>query len=158
MSIRPDITATWIYRLDERGGLEILLIRRSPGQTYPGIWQCVTGKIESGESIVDGALRELVEEAGIGPADLEAFYQLDQLNWFHVAGVDAMLSEAVFAGRLRSGIGVTLSHEHDALQWVGPDAACELVPWPAYERAIRSVEWLEDHPGKAAAFRLPLSD
>lgn len=158
MSIRPDITATWIYRLDERGSPEILLIRRSSGQTYPGIWQCVTGKLEVGESIVDGALRELAEEAGIGPADLEAFYQFDQINWFHVVGIDALLAEAVFGGRVRPGITVTLSREHDAMQWVTPDAACELVPWPAYERAIRFVEWLEGHPGKAPTFRLPLSD
>jgi 8-oxo-dGTP pyrophosphatase MutT (NUDIX family) len=156
MSARPDITATWLYRLTPDGAPEILLIRRSPGQAYPGIWQCVTGKLEAGERIVDGALREVAEEAGLGPADLEAFFETNQVNWFHVSHVDGILCEVVFAARLRPGATVTLSDEHDALQWLAPDAACELVPWPAYAEAIRFVEWLVADPSRAATFRVTL--
>jgi 8-oxo-dGTP pyrophosphatase MutT (NUDIX family) len=56
---------------------EVLLIRRSPGRILPGLWQCVSGALEPGERVVAGALRELLEETGFGPDDIEAFYDLD---------------------------------------------------------------------------------
>ena len=66
------------------GRLEILLLRRSPAKhVLPGLWQCVSGSLEDGESIAAGALRELQEETGFGAAEIEAFFDLDQINQFH---------------------------------------------------------------------------
>lgn len=157
MSVRPDLVACWLFRVDaEPGrGLEILLIRRAPDRMYPGLWQCVTGKLEPGERIADGALREVVEETGLGPGDLEAFLETDIVNWFHESAVDALLCEAVFAARVRPAAEVVLSPEHDDHRWLPPAAAASLVVWPAYRRAIAHVEWLIANPDKAAAYRLP---
>ena len=154
MSARPDLVACWLFRLDAGGLPEILLIRRAPGRIYPGLWQCVTGKLEEGERIVDGAIREVVEETGLRPSDLEVFCETDIVNWFHEASLDALLCEAVFAARVRPEAEVVLSQEHDATRWLSPDDAKALVTWPAYERAIDFVEWLLANPGKAQAFRL----
>lgn len=156
MSVRPDLVACWLFRLDPDGRPEILLIRRAPGRMYPGLWQCVTGKLEAGERIVDGALREVLEETGFGPVDLEALYETDLVNWFHEGALDAVLCEAVFAAHVRPDASVALSAEHDDCRWLAPDAAKALVTWPAYERAIDTVVWLVDHPERAAAFRRPL--
>lgn len=46
-------------------GLEFLLIKRS---TLSYNWQWVTGKIEKGETSLEGAKRELMEEIGYNPA------------------------------------------------------------------------------------------
>lgn len=152
--LRPDLVACWVYRIpDER--LEILLIRRAAGRLYPGLWQCVTGRLEPGETIIAGALREVAEETGLVAADLEAFFETDIVNWFHEASVDGLMSEAVFAARVRPDAAVAISNEHDDLRWCSPAAAHELVLWPSYHRAIEQLEWLVANPGKAAVYRLP---
>jgi len=154
VSVRPDLVACWLFRLTADGGHEVLLIRRASDRLYPGLWQCVTGKLESGERILDGALREVLEETGLARADLEAVFETDIVNWFHVASIDAVVSEAVFTARVRPGAEVVLSHEHVDHRWLAPDAAKVLVTWPAYERAIDAVAWMLANPMKAEAFRL----
>jgi len=152
--MRPDLVACWIFRIvDDR--VEILLIRRAPGRMYPGLWQCVTGRLESGETIVGGALREVAEETGIVGGDIEALFETDIVNWFHEVTVDGMWSEVVFAARIRADAAVTISGEHDDLRWVTPAAAHELVLWPAYHRAIDQLQWLVANPSMAAVYRLP---
>jgi 8-oxo-dGTP pyrophosphatase MutT (NUDIX family) len=152
--LRPDLVACWIYRLvDDR--LEILLIRRAQGRMYPGLWQCVTGRLEPGETIIAGALREVAEETGLVAADIEAFFETDLVNWFHEATVDGLWSEVVFAARVRPGATAVISSEHDDLQWCSPGEAHELVPWPSYHRAIEQLEWLLANPEKATVYRLP---
>jgi 8-oxo-dGTP pyrophosphatase MutT (NUDIX family) len=154
--MRPDLVACWLYRVDPEQRLEILLIHRAPGRRYPGLWQCVTGKLEANETIVAGAFREVAEETGIGPAEIEAAYETDIVNWFHEVSEDGLMSEAVFAARVRAEATVTLSHEHDDLRWLTPAHAHELVLWPAYHRAIEQLEWLVANPEQALTYRLPV--
>ncbi len=154
MSTRPDLVACWLFRLDTAGRPEILLIRRAPGRMYPGLWQCVTGKLEAGERTADATRREVAEETGLRGTDLEAFFDTDIVNWFHDASLDALLCEAVFAARVRPGAEVVISNEHDDARWLEPEAAKALVTWPAYVRAIDFIEWLLANPAKADEFRL----
>ena len=158
MSARPDLVACWLFRLDARGEPEFLLIRRAADRMFAGMWQCVTGKLEAGERILEGALREVAEESGLGPSDLEAVFDTDVVNWFHHDSLDVLLCEAVFAARVRPGAEVVISDEHDDARWLSLDDARALVTWPAYERAIDFVEWLLANPGKAEAFRLSSPD
>jgi 8-oxo-dGTP pyrophosphatase MutT (NUDIX family) len=153
VSLRPDLVACWLFRLTA-GGTEILLIRRAADRMYPGLWQCVTGKLEIGERIADGALREVAEETGLRPADLEAVFETDIVNWFHVESLDMLLCEAVFAARVRPGVEVVVSDEHEDHRWLTPEEAKGLVTWPAYERAIDAIVWLLANPSKAEVFRL----
>jgi dATP pyrophosphohydrolase len=152
--MRPDLVACWLFRIDAAGRPEILLIHRAPGRIYAGIWQCVTGRLEAGERIVEGALREVAEETGLVRADLDAVFETDIVNWFHEETADAIWCEAVFAARVRPGATVVLSIEHDDVRWLTLAEARELVVWPAYVRAIDMIAWLVDHPGKAATYRL----
>ncbi|MEO8469777.1 MAG: NUDIX domain-containing protein [Chloroflexota bacterium] len=155
MGARPDLVACWLFRVGTDAGVEILLIRRAAGRMFAGLWQGVTGRLEHGERIVAGALREVAEETGLGPADFEAFMETDLVNWFHADDLDTVLCEVVFAARIRPESEVTISDEHDAYRWVTPDAARELVTWPAYQEVIDRVVWLVDNPSRAVSFRLP---
>ena len=153
MSFRPDLVGCWIFRTSTDRGIEILLIRRAPDRIYPGIWQCVTGGLESDEKVVDGALRELEEETAIIASDIETLYGLDQVNLFHAEHVDALLAEAVFAAHVRAGVEPRLSHEHDDARWVSPEEARETVVWPAYRTAIEQIGWLVANPQHAVFLR-----
>jgi len=152
--LQPDLVACWLFRLDATGRPEILLIRRAPGRIYAGIWQCVTGRLEAGERVVDGALREVEEETGLARSDLEDVFETDIINWFHEPSVDTIWCEAVFAARVRRDATIQLSHEHDDQRWLTPPEARAHVVWPAYARAIEMVEWLIDQPAKASHYRL----
>ena len=153
MSLRPDLVACWIFRTTPEHGLQVLLIRRAPGRIFPGMWQCVTGKLED-ERILDGALRELVEETAFTPDDLEALYTLDQVNIFHADHADRIEVEAVFAAHVRPDVEPRLSHEHDAARWLSPAEARERVIWPAYREAIERMKWLVAHPDPARWLRV----
>jgi 8-oxo-dGTP diphosphatase len=159
MGFRPDLVDVWIFRrpsADEGREIQILLLRRSPGRILPGLWQCVSGSLETGESVPAGALRELVEETGFGAAEIEAFYDLDQVNQFYEPSYGVIVSGAVFAVRVRPPAEPRLSHEHDEMRWVSPAEALELAVWPAYRESIkRIVENLLD-PARAIWFELTL--
>ncbi len=148
---RPDLVDVWIFRdrttplAPERAhpaslpAIEILLMRRSPGRILTGLWQCVSGSLEAGESVTAGALRELSEETGFGEEEILGFYDLDQVNQFHEPSVQAIVSSAVFAVRVGALAEPVLSHEHNALQWARPEQALRLAVWPAYRESIRRI-------------------
>lgn len=150
---RPDLVDVWIFRVGP-AGLELLLMRRAAGRILPGLWQGVSGSLEAGERIAAGALRELGEETGFDEDDIEAFYDLDQVNQFHEPSVDAVVTSAVFAVRVRPDAEPVLSHEHDAHRWVTPAEALELIVWPAYRESIARVERDLLDPVREAWFRL----
>jgi 8-oxo-dGTP pyrophosphatase MutT (NUDIX family) len=114
----------------------------------------VTGSLEAGERIVDGALREVVEETGIDPTGIQVLYSLDQVNIFHADHLDALQAEAVFAAHLRPGVVAVLSEEHDAQRWLSPAEASRMVVWPAYREAIGRIEWIAAHTGMAELLRV----
>jgi 8-oxo-dGTP pyrophosphatase MutT (NUDIX family) len=140
---RPDLVDCWVFRVVRSArdvpSIEVLLLRRAPGRILPGLWQCVSGSLEDGARVAIGALRELHEETGFGPAEIDAFYDLDLVNQFHEPSYDAVVTAAVFAVRVRPGAEPTLSHEHDAARWLPVDDAHAQVIWPGYRTAIERI-------------------
>src|SRR6266540_4026059 len=98
---RPEIVECWVFRVPREGRFEVLLIRRSAGRIFPGLWQCVTGGLGADETIPIAALREVEEETGLGAADIEAFYDLDQVASFYSPGEDTLVTSVMFAARVR---------------------------------------------------------
>ena len=140
-----------------RGGrTEVLLIRRAPGRILPGLWQCVSGSLETGERVALGALRELQEETGFGPDAIEAFFDLDLVNQFHEPSVDGVVTAAVFAVRLAPEAEPTISAEHDAARWVPLNTAHVEVVWPGYRTALERIRDDLSDPGRAPWFALTL--
>lgn len=155
---RPDLVDCWIFRVVHSArdvpSIEVLLLRRSPDRILPGLWQCVSGSVEPGDRVAVEALRELREETGFGPDQIEAFYDLDLVNQFHEPSYDAIVSAAVFAVRIRNGAEPTVSHEHDGARWVAIEQAHGEVIWPGYRTAIERIRDDLDDPERAAWFEL----
>jgi 8-oxo-dGTP pyrophosphatase MutT (NUDIX family) len=149
MTLRPDLIECWVFRVASPDGpgdarpdaerLEILLIRRAPHRIFPGLWQCVTGGIEPGERVPDAAMREVLEETGLGPDEIEAWFDLDQVAPFYDEGTDAVVVSAIFAARVRADADPRASWEHDGLRWVPAADAPALAIWPSYADSIRRV-------------------
>ena len=157
---RPDLVDCWMYRVvltaRDVERVEILLIRRAPGRILPGMWQCVSGSLEPGERVALGALRELAEETGFGPTEIESFYDLDLVNQFYEPSVDGIVTAAVFAVRLRPAAEPILSHEHDSAEWLALDDAHASVVWPGYRTAIERIRDDLSDPQRAVWFELTL--
>jgi 8-oxo-dGTP pyrophosphatase MutT (NUDIX family) len=155
---RPELVDCWMFRVGMTARAverpEILLMRRSPGRILPGLWQCVSGSLEPGERVALGALRELAEETGFGPAEIEAFYDLDLVNQFHEPSVDGIVTAAVFAVRLRPDAEPRLSAEHDDAHWHDLDEAHQQVIWPGYRTAIERIRDDLSEPERAGWFEL----
>ena len=157
---RPDLVDGWIHRIATSArsvkSIEVLLLRRAPGRILPGLWQCVSGSLEPDERIALGALREVQEETGFGPADIDGFFDLDLVNQFHEPSVDAILTAAVFAVRVRPDAEPTLSHEHDGARWLPLDEAIGEVVWPGYRTALERIRDDLTDPERATWFALTL--
>lgn len=164
MSTRPDLIECWLFRVVSPTGpgdarpdaerLEILLIRRAPHRIFPGLWQCVTGGVEAGERIPAAAMREVREETGLGPTEIEAYYDLDQVAPFYDEGSDAVVTSAIFAARVRPDAEPSESWEHDGLRWVPAADAPGLAIWPSYSESVRRVRDLLLDPDLARWFLL----
>jgi 8-oxo-dGTP pyrophosphatase MutT (NUDIX family) len=152
--VRPDLVACWLFRLDDAGRPEILLIRRAPDRPYPGQWQPVTGRLEPDERVTAAALREVAEETGLSGDDIEAFLRTDIIDWFHEPAVDAIVSMAIFAARVRATVVPRLSNEHTDARWVSPDEARDLLVWPSERAVVGQIEWLVENPEKSSVYRL----
>ena len=160
MTFRPDLVATWVVRVTDParpGALELLLLHRAPGRPLAGLWQCVTGRLEPGERVAAGALRELAEETAIAGDAIAAFYDLDLVSQFHWSNLDAVLSEVMFAVVVVPGTEPVLSHEHDDARWVTLDEAIALTVWPAYREAIDRIGAILPDPERRRWFETSLS-
>ena len=154
MSLRPDLIECWVFRVTDAAGLEVLLVRRAAHRIFPGLWQCVTGGVDPGERIPQAAMREVLEETGLGPGEIEAFYDLDQVAPFYDEGSDAVVVSAIFAARARPDAEPRPSWEHDGMRWVSADEAPRLAIWPSYAESVRRVRELLLDPALEPWFRL----
>lgn len=119
-------------------GLETLVLRRGTAGRCPGSWEAVHGSIEAGEHPRDAALRELREETGLVPRRL---YNLSRVESFYRHGTDEVGFIPVFAAFVGEA-EVTLSHEHDAAEWMPLPAAQGRLAWPRERRALEDIQVL----------------
>ena len=103
----------------EQGG-RLLLCRRPAGKRHAGLWEFPGGKLLPGESIPEGARRELAEELAVEVLSVgEQLFELpDPGSPFVVEFYPVEIA------------GEPVALEHEALIWVEPEdlAALDLAP------------------------------
>ena len=119
-----------------QNGIEFLLLKRSEGQPYPGLWQMVTGKIKNEEKAYQTALREIKEETGLVPVQL---WVAPTVNSFYEPKDEYICLLPVFAARVESS-EIKLSREHTEYQWVNKTTAQKLFAWEGQRKAVQIIE------------------
>ena len=104
----PLATATFA----ERAG-RILILKRAIGD-MSGWWYVPGGALEPGETLEDGALRELYEEAGLVPTGA-----LQSIGHETIPAYGREFVQTFFTATCEAG-AVTLNHEHSAYRWIHP--------------------------------------
>ena len=134
----PAIRVGYVDVLVLRGSgerVELLCLRRSARREgrSPGSWEAVHAHIEPGETPVETAVREVVEETGLQP---EKLYNLSRVEAFYRHTANEVVLVPVFAAFVAPDGVVTLSEEHDGYEWLRPQAARARVSWPRVRREI----------------------
>ncbi|MBC8214828.1 MAG: NUDIX pyrophosphatase [Candidatus Marinimicrobia bacterium] len=111
---------------------EFLLLKRADNVIYPGIWQCVTGKIEQNEKPYQTAIRELHEETGLQP---QAMWTIDQVNHYYEAELDRMNFIPIFGVEV-SESKISLSDEHTNYKWCPIEEASDLLLWTQQKNGL----------------------
>ena len=112
--------------LIDRSG-RTLLQQRPAGREHGGLWEFPGGKVEPGESAIDGLIREIDEELGV---------ELDpaELVWLARAeDVDSGLVISLYTCRTWTGIPQCL--DAAAIGWFAPDAFAAQ-PMPPLDRPL----------------------
>ncbi|MBV6419347.1 MAG: hypothetical protein DAHOPDDO_00563 [Ignavibacteriaceae bacterium] len=135
MKIISNLIEAHIFRETEKG-IEFLLLKRSEGQPYPGLWQMVTGKIKSNEKAYQTALREIKEETGLIPVQL---WVAPTVNSFYEPKHEYICLLPVFAARVEAD-EIKLSKEHTEYQWVDKSTAQKMLAWEGQRKAVQIIE------------------
>jgi 8-oxo-dGTP pyrophosphatase MutT (NUDIX family) len=113
---------------------KMLLLHRHDGKSQGGRWGQPAGKVESGESEVEAAARELMEETGIG-ADLGRFTYFTRIRVHH-EGRD--FTDAMFSVRFEELPEVNLNYdEHKDFGWFTPAEALGMSLVDDFDECIR---------------------
>jgi len=165
--IASDVVDVYIFRrrptrarLDPSGEavgaedvVELLQLRRAAnpdlGGTLAGTWQPLMGHIESGETAIDCAWRELAEEVGLtkDSPDLLGLWALEAVHPYFLASKNAIMLSPRFAAEVTSDWHATLNDEHDAVRWLRASDAEKSFMWPGQRGAIREIRHEIIKPG-----------
>jgi dATP pyrophosphohydrolase len=130
---QPNFVAGYI--VDNKSNQEplYLLLRRAPHSYLPGIWQMVTGKLNSEESAGSAITREIFEETGL---ESSTIFNVD-VTMFYDQFKKRIAFSANFCAFINSSEPITLSpKEHDQYQWCTYAEALSLLAFPAQKETL----------------------
>jgi mutator protein MutT len=123
---RVPVAGAIIFKnLDSTKG-QLLLIQRAKDDHYPNHWEFPRGKVDDGEKIKDGLLREVKEEVGLDINILKYFNKFSYV--VKESGIIKRVSTQYNWICTPKDINqeVKLSFEHQAYKWISHDAEAEL--------------------------------
>lgn len=135
----PDIKANTVQlhvaRQSKENNFEFLVLLRSDyTKVFPNIWQVVTGRIESNETSIQTAIRELYEETGLSPID---FWSIPYIAQFYIPGSDKIGMAPVFGCLVDYFSKVILSDEHKEFKWLGYQECIDYVLVPSHKEGTK---------------------
>jgi dihydroneopterin triphosphate diphosphatase len=123
---------------------EYLLLKRCTDRG--GFWQGVSGGVEEGETLIQAAQREVLEETGYQrfirfmPLDFRYTYPVDRPQWGHLYAPEVMaIDEECFGAEIGPSQGEPALDptEHDQHRWANLQLALTLLTWPENQEALQ---------------------
>jgi 8-oxo-dGTP pyrophosphatase MutT (NUDIX family) len=113
------------------GQILFLALKRSSGNPiYPGLWQAVTGTIETGETAIECALREVEEETGLKPKEI---WTIPFVGTFFDPYQNSVNAIPVFGVLVDYQEEIRISSEHTEFAWLSLEEFIERVPLPSHK-------------------------
>jgi len=137
MARAPYNVHVFLYRITENGDKEYAILRRSDDEK----WQGICGGGEDGETIVQSALREAYEEAGLPQYNI--LHRLDTISYIPATEFkasecwtkDVIVIPMYYFGTLYDG-NIILSSEHSEYKWCNFQEARNLIYWHDQKNAL----------------------
>ena len=113
-----------------------LLLRRAASKDFaPGVWECVTGRVEQGEGFEDAVRREVREELGV---DATITFIIGTTHFYRgAAEPENEMLGVVYNCTVDETTAIRLSAEHSESRWVTFQEANTLLTAPDL-----STQWL----------------
>jgi 8-oxo-dGTP pyrophosphatase MutT (NUDIX family) len=131
------------------------LLMRSAVTKRP-VWEFPKGALETGETEIEAAARELEEETGLGSGDYRLLDGFHEEEWYHFTrrgdGDVRHIRKRVayFLAEWRSG-EVHVSREASRHEWVDAETAMRMIRFPEKRRILARAEgWLTERRGQDA--------
>lgn len=139
MSIGRFLAGVGALIWDETTGKYLLLRRGEHRDFQAGAWECVTGRVDQGESFEQALYREVREEIG---AEVHIEFIVATSHFYRgEAKPENELLGIIYGCTLKSDQLVQLREEHSALRWVTPEeVSAEFPPHHWLRRVIQRAE------------------
>lgn len=118
-----------------------LFLRRSDAKDFgAGAWECVTGRVDQGESFEQALRREVWEELN---REIAIEFIIGTTHFYRGAPApENELLGVIYHCSLTDGADVEISHEHQEMVWLSPDEArAQFVAAPENGWLLRALEW-----------------
>ena len=102
-------------------------------------WNFSKGKLESGESEIEAAVRELAEETGITEIKIVEDFTFSYDYSFYAGGLEIKKLVKMFLAYYLGG-DVVISHEHKRFKWLTFDEAMNILKFENIKRQLRQAE------------------
>jgi 8-oxo-dGTP diphosphatase len=101
---------------EEENGRYLLLQRAASKDVGAGSWECVTGRVDQGESFEDALYREVAEEINVRP---KVEFILGTTHFYRgSASPETELLGVAYACTIPRANVIQISAEHDAYHWL----------------------------------------
>lgn len=119
-----------------------LLLRRSSEKDFAaGEWECITGRVDQGESYTQALHREVMEEIG---CRVQIEFLIGTTHFYRGSAIpENELLGVIFGCTLLDGCAPEFGVEHTEMVWARPEQLNDLVPHHSWLRqVIRQCEQL----------------
>lgn len=133
--IKSNLVEVHIFRV-VKNDIEFLLLKRAKHDSYPNIWQMVSGQIRKGESAVQAGMREVLEETGL---IAEKLFVVPLVNSIFLPEKDEIIIVPVLSCVVSKKLKVIISAEHSEFKWVNLKLAKRMLAWPGQKKAAKLI-------------------